>query len=108
MTLPDRTAEPHLGMTWRDNTAALLRPRLEITRYEPPRVWAESGGWRGTAATLTLVFDTTPTGCRVRAQGSLSGPRLLGVPLLLAGRLAGPAIGHDLRRAGRVLTRRPR
>jgi hypothetical protein len=108
VTLPDRDAEPRLGLTWRDNTLALLRPRMEMTRYEPPRVWAERGAWRGVTAQLTMVFDTTPTGCRVRATGSLSGARLLALPVAVAGRLAGPAIRHDLHRAGHVLTRRPR
>ena len=109
VTLRDRTAEPQVGMAWRDNTlAVLVRPRLEITRLEPPRVWAESGRWRGITASLTMFFDTTPTGCRVRAAGSLAGSGIWAVPVVVAGRLAGPAIGHDLRRVDDVLTRRPR
>ena len=108
VTLRDRAAEPHLGLRWRDNTLAGVRPRLEISRFEPPRVWAETGRWRGIRAELTMFLDTTPTGCRVRARGSLSGGALWGVPLAVAGRLAGPAIGHDLRRVGDVLTRHPR
>ena len=108
VTLRDRGVEPHVGQRWRDNTLALVRPRLEITRLEPPRVWAESGHWRGITAALTMYFDTTPTGCRVRAQGRLSGSGPWALPVTLAGRLAGPAIGHDLRRVDDVLTRRPR
>jgi uncharacterized protein YndB with AHSA1/START domain len=104
----DRAAEPHLGMRWRDNTLAGVRPRLEISRYEPPRVWAETGRWHGIRAELTMLLDTTPTGCRVRARGSLSGGGPWALPVTVAGRLAGPAIGHDLRRVGDVLTRRPR
>jgi len=105
VTVRDRDSEPHLGMRWRDNTLALLRPRLEITRLEPPRVWAESGRWHGVRADLTMFFDATPAGCRVRAQGSLSGSGPWAVPVAVAGRLAGPAIGLDLRRAARILDR---
>jgi hypothetical protein len=109
VTLRDRGAEPYVGLRWRDNTLVLLvRPRLEITRLEAPRVWAESGRWRGITAELTMFFDTTPTGSRVRAEGALSGSGLWAVPVAVAGRLAGPAIGHDLRRVDDVLTRRPR
>jgi len=107
VTLRDRDAEPHLGMRWRDNTLALLRPRMEISRYEPPLVWAETGRWRGVRADLTMYFDTTPTGCRVRARGTLSGEGVWAVPVGVVGRLAGPAVGHDLRRAARILARRP-
>lgn len=109
VTLRDRAAEPHVGMAWRDNTlVVLVRPRLEISRLDPPRVWAETGRWRGLTAELTMFFDTTPTGCRVRAVGSLTGSGIWAVPVAVAGRLAGPAIGHDLRRVDDVLTRRPR
>ena len=108
VTVRDRGVAPHLGMRWRDNTLALLRPRLEISRFEPPRVWAETGRWRGIRAELTMLLDTTPTGCRVRARGSLSGGGPWALPVAAAGRLAGPAVGHDLRRVGDVLTRRPR
>jgi hypothetical protein len=108
VTLRDRDAEPHLGMRWRDNTLAGLRPRLEISRLEPPRVWAESGRWHGVRAELTMLLDTTPTGCRVRARGSLSGRGPWAAAVAVAGRLAGPAIAYDLRRVGDVLTRRPR
>ena len=55
-----------------------------------------------------MLLDTTPTGCRVRARGALSGRGIWAAPVAVAGRLAGPAIGYDLRRVGDVLTRRPR
>jgi len=108
VTLHDRGAGPHVGMRWRDNTLAGVRPRLEISRLEPPRVWAETGRWSGIGAELTMFLDTTPTGCRVRAHGELSGSGVWAVAVTVAGRLAGPAIGHDLRRVGDVLARRPR
>lgn len=108
VTLRDRSAEPRPGLRWRDNTFAGVRPRLEISRLEPPRVWAETGRWHGIRAELTMYFDTTPTGCRVRARGTLSGSGLWALPVAVAGRLAGPAVALDLRRVGDVLTRRPR
>ena len=108
VTLRDRSAEPRVGLRWRDNTLAGLRPRMELTRLEPPRVWTETGRWNGIHAELTMLFDTTTTGCRVRARGTLSGSGPWAVPVAVAGRLAGPAVAHDLRRAGDVLTRRPR
>ena len=65
-------------MPWRDNTMAGLRPRLEITELEPPRVWAETGRWRGIRATLTMRSTPTPTGCRVRRARLALGRRSLG------------------------------
>ena len=106
VTLRDRTAtEPHVGMRWRDNTMAGVRPAMEITRLEPDSVWAESGRWLGIRAELTMRFDRTTTGCRVRADGTLSGSGPWAAPVAVAGRLAGPAIGHDLRRVGDILGR---
>jgi uncharacterized protein YndB with AHSA1/START domain len=106
VSLSDRFAEPHVGMRWRDNTmVGVVRPQLEISRLERPHVWAEVGRWRGIRAELTMRFDTTPQGCRVRAEGSMSGSWLWTLPLSVAGLLAGPAIGHDLRRVGDILTR---
>lgn len=108
VTLRDRSAEPRVGMRWRDNTFAGVRPRLEISRLERPRVWAETGRWRGIRAELTMFFDTTPTGCRVRARGTLTGSGIWALPAVVAARVAGPAVAHDLRRVDGVLTRRPR
>lgn len=107
VTMRDR-GEPRLGMTWRDNTMAGARPTMEITRFEPFRVWAEVGRWRGIEAELTMRFTAITTGCRVEASGTLAGSRWWRGPLAVAGRVAGPAIRHDLVRAGEILTRRPR
>ena len=52
-----------------------------------------------------VLFDRTTTGCRVRADGTLSGSGPWAAPVAVAGRLAGPAIGHDLRRVGDILGR---
>lgn len=107
VTLFDR-GEPRVGTTWRDNTMAGVRPRLEITRLEPFRVFAEHGRWRGVEATLEMRFTAVPIGCRVSVAGLVSGTGPWSLPARAAGRVAGRAVGHDLRRAGAILTRRPR
>ncbi len=104
VTLHDR-AEPYVGMTWRDNTMAGVRPSMEITELSPFKVFSEVGRWRGIDATLTLRFTGVGTGCRVHASGSLSGSGPWQLPARAAGRLAGPAIRRDLVRAGEILTR---
>lgn len=97
-----------MGLTWRDNTLAGIRPRLEITELEPFRRFAESGRWRGVHATLEMRFTATGQGCRVTVLGEVSGSGPWSVPARAAGRIAGRAIRHDLHRAGEILTRRPR
>lgn len=92
-------------MTWRDNTMALVRPTMEITELVPFRLWAEVGHWRGITATLTLRFRAIPVGCRIDSVGSLTGTGAWSWPVRAAGKVAGPAIRHDLARAGEILTR---
>lgn len=104
VTLFDR-GEPRVGMTWRDNTMIALRPTLEITELVPFKLWTEVGLWRGITAALTLRFTAIPIGCRVDAEGSLSGAGSWSLPVRAAGKLAGPAIRHDLARVGEILTR---
>ena len=95
--------EPHLGQTWRDVTSVGVRPLMETTELLPYKVWTERGSWRGVTATLTLRFTETPGGCRVRAEGEVSGGGPWAVPALVAGLLGSAAIASDLRRASRVL-----
>ncbi len=54
---------PRVGMRWRDHTKARIVPEMEITVLDRPRVWAESGRWRGISAMLSL--DLTPGGVRM-------------------------------------------
>ncbi|PUA79891.1 polyketide cyclase [Nocardioides currus] len=103
VTLPERAAEPHLGLAWRETTMVGVRPRMEITRFERPTAWAEVGRWRGVEATLVLAFEERRSGCRVIAEGEISGRGAYAVPAAVAGRLAGLAIGADLRKAARIL-----
>jgi hypothetical protein len=98
--------EPHLGQTWRERTAVGVRPHMETTVLTPFRVWAERGSWRGVTATLELHFTERPGGCRVRAEGEVSGRGAYAVPAAVAGAMASAAIGSDLRKAGRVLAAR--
>lgn len=102
VTLRDR-GEPGLGTTWRETTVVGVRPRMEITAFEPPTLWAERGRWHGVSATLALRFVPDGSGCRILADGEVLGSGPWALPARLAGRLAGKAIAADLRRAGRVL-----
>lgn len=104
VTLFDR-GEPRVGMTWRDNTMAGVRPTMEITEMVPFRLWTEVGHWRGITAMLSLRFTAISIGCRVDALGSIDGSGVWSLPVKAAGRLAGPAIRHDLARAGDIVTR---
>lgn len=104
VTLFDR-GEPRVGTTWRDNTMTGLRPTMEITELVPFKLWAEVGHWRGVTASLTLRFTAITAGCRVDAVGTLSGTGPWSVPVRAAGKVAGPAIRHDLGRVGEILTR---
>ena len=97
--------EPRVGMTWRDNTMVALRSTMEITEMVPFKLWAEVGHWRGITVPLTLRFTSIASGCRVDAVGTMSGTGPWSVPVRAAGRVAGPAIRHDLARAGEILTR---
>jgi hypothetical protein len=106
VTLSDRDAAPDLGMTWRETTLVGVRPRLEITRFDRPDTWAERGTWLGIDATLVLTFEERTAGCRVVAEGEISGRQAYAAPAALAGRLAGPAVRADLRKAARILARR--
>jgi hypothetical protein len=108
VTLEDRTAEPHVGQSWRDNTMAGVRPRMRTTELVPFRVWAEEGTWGGITATLRLHFTAITSGTRVDATGSIAGSGAWSLPVRASGRLAGPAIRHDLARAGDALARTDR
>ncbi len=97
--------EPHLGMTWRDNTMAGVRPTMVITEMIPFRLWAEEGTWRGITATLVLRFTAIGDGTRIDATGSIAGSGAWSVPVRAAGKVAGKAIRHDLARAGEIVVR---
>ncbi|WP_372496479.1 SRPBCC family protein [Nocardioides astragali] len=95
--------EPHLGQTWRETTTVGLRPHLATTELTPFRLWAEQGRWRGVSATLALHFTDVVGGCRVRAEGEVSGRGPWAAAAVSARLLASQAVAADLRRAGRIL-----
>jgi hypothetical protein len=95
------TGEPRTGQTWVDVTRLRIRPQMRTTGFDRPTEWSESGVWRGVAADLTLHFDATVRGCRVRYRFRIQALGPLG---LLATVLAGPAVRADLRRAARILS----
>jgi hypothetical protein len=106
VSLSDGDVEPHLGMSWTERTTIGVQPRMEIVEFARPDVWAERGTWRGVEATLVLRFEESDRGCRVVADGEISGRGMYAAPAAVAGSLAGLAIGSDLRKAKRILERR--
>lgn len=98
--------EPYVGQRWQETTSVGVRPRMEIVEMDQDQVWTEIGTWQGVAATLRLRFARTPRGCRVEATGEVTGRGVWTVPATVAGRLAGVAIGADLRNAAKILQRR--
>jgi hypothetical protein len=98
--------EPHLGQAWSELTAVGVRPHLVVTEFVPFRTWAERGTWRGVEASLHLRFTARAGGCRVQAEGEVTGSGLYAVAAVSSGLLAGRAIAADLRKAGRILADR--
>jgi hypothetical protein len=100
----DVAGVPRVGQTWTDVTRPGLRPAMETTVLERPRVWAETGTWRAVRADLTLRFDPAgPAACDVHFRFRIHafGPLGLGATVLSV-----PAVGADLRRAARILAGR--
>ena len=100
--------EPQVGQAWRETTAVGVRPQLETVELTPYRVWTERGTWHGVRATLSLNFTDLVAGCRVRADGEVTGSGAWALPAGAAGLLASRAIAADLRKAGRILASRSR
>ena len=98
--------EPHLGQTWTELTVVGVRPSLEVVELVPFRSWAERGTWRGVVATLRLRFTGTLEGCRVVAEGEVSGAGMYAVAARSSGLLAGRAIAADLKTAGHRIAQR--
>jgi hypothetical protein len=98
----------HLGQRWRETTTIGLVPQLQITVFDPPVLagatwragaWAETGTWRSVQASLRLDFLPVEGGCRVVADGTMSGSGLLRLPTAAVALIANREIGNDLRRA---------
>ncbi|QYJ03390.1 SRPBCC family protein [Nocardioides panacisoli] len=97
---------PRLGMRWIDKTSVGAAPTMEITRFERPRAWSESGAWRGITAELDLAFTPDGDGTMVAAEFRLTGTGPWTLPAIGLTRLAPLGIRGDLRRAARSLTGR--
>ena len=91
--------EPHLGQAWTELTVVGVRPSMVVFEFVPFRSWAERGTWRGVEATLRLRFTETPRGCRVLAEGEVTGSGVYAVAAGSSGLVAGRAIAADLRTA---------
>lgn len=98
--------EPHLGQAWTELTVVGVRPSLVVTELVPYRTWAEVGTWRGVRASLRLRFTAMSGGCRVTAEGEVSGSGLYAVAAGSSGLLAKRAIAADLRTAGHRIAAR--
>jgi hypothetical protein len=96
--------EPRQGQTWVDVTRPGLRPAMRTDVFERPRLWSESGTWRGVRADLTLRLDEVgAVACDVRYRFRI---HVLGPLGLAATAVAVPAVRADLRRAARILSSR--
>lgn len=104
--LDDVDAEPHVGMTWNETTVVGLRAAMAITELVPYRLLGESARMGGIDGTLVLRFTAHPGGCRIEAEGVMSGRGPLRYAAVAAAKVAGAVAASDLRRVGRVLSTR--
>jgi uncharacterized protein YndB with AHSA1/START domain len=93
-----------VGTTWTDVTVPGLRPHLEVTDCEEPRLWAEDGVWRGVTARLEIHLRPGPEGDTIlKANVEFRTPGLL-APVGWFLRLATPAaVRADLRKAAALI-----
>lgn len=97
---------PRVGQRWRDVTAALVVPTMEITAMEQDVLWAETGRWRAIEADLLLRFAPHAGGCSIDVEFEVRGRGPLR-PVGWAASVAGLfAVRSDLARAGRLLEAR--
>ena len=92
---------PSFGITYDLVMDGISMPLVALTVLLLPLVIL--GTWRGVEATLRLRFTETAHGCRVRADGEVSGSGVWALAAGSAGLLAGRAIAADLGNAGRVM-----
>jgi hypothetical protein len=93
-----------VGQTWVDETVPGLKPQMRTTELDRPSRWSESGTWRFVRADLTLTFEPAPSGCTVDFRFRIHA---LGPVGLAATAFSVPAVGLDLRKAAKILGRRP-
>ena len=90
-----------VGQRWVDVTRPGLRPAMRTVELDRPRVWAETGTWRGVEAFVRLRFTPDGAGCLVALDAKVEGYGPLGRLLTRAGLLVGRG---DLKRASRILS----
>jgi hypothetical protein len=95
----DVDGDVRVGQTWTDVTKPGLRPRMTTTELDRPHRWTETGTWHGFAATLTLTFTPTPSGCEVEPTMGLTGRGPARPVARLLSALAPYAVRSDLRHA---------
>jgi uncharacterized protein YndB with AHSA1/START domain len=96
--------EPHPGQHWRDVTRVGIRPSMELIELVPYRLIVERGSWHGVDGVLTLRFLKIQQGCRVTAEGRLTGHGPLAIAAAVSGRWAPETIRKDLLRASELLS----
>lgn len=97
----DVSGEPRVGQTWIDVTKPGLRPAMETTVLERPRLWSETGTWRFVRADLTLRFEPLrAASCDVHFRFRIHALGPLG---LVASLGSVRAVGADLRHAARIV-----
>ena len=97
---------PRVGQRWVDVTVVGLRPRMETTVLDRPRIWTEVGIWRGIDAVLTLAFTPDGHGCRVTPTFRVTGRGAVRPLAWAVDRVAVLGVLPDLRRAARLLAMR--
>ncbi len=102
----DVSGEVEVGQSWVDVTTPGLRPRMETTELDRPRVWSERGTWRGVSAVLTLRFEAAVSGCEVGIEMRLEGRGLLRPAMAVLNRVSPYAVRSDLKRAAGILAKR--
>lgn len=91
--------EPGIGMKWRERAVGAPPFMMEITGFEPNRVWAERGESKAVNGKLTLHFNPEGNATRLRViiDLELKGFRKIAGPLIKL--IAPREIRRDLRRA---------
>jgi uncharacterized protein YndB with AHSA1/START domain len=97
--------EPRLGMRWRERPYGLSQVALEISAFEPDRLWAEQFESRVASGSMSVRFAPAGAGATdldLHATVTLRGPLALATGV--AKRLLQREIRRDLARIEQVLS----
>lgn len=98
------TGEPRLGMRWRERPYGLSQVALQISEFEPNRLWGEqfeSSLASGSMSVRLTAVEPDSTELDLRATVRLRGPLALAAGI--ARRLLQREIHRDLAQVGHVL-----